>query len=82
MRRTIELIAAAGTAALLTIAYLVYVARNIGPVEYADFSAALSVIYFFGVALSVIAVAPCPRLGVELCAAPSRWKKISLYGEP
>jgi O-antigen/teichoic acid export membrane protein len=55
MRRTIELIVAAGTAALLTIAYLVYVARTIGPAEYADFSAALSVIYFFSVALSPVA---------------------------
>ena len=55
MKRTFELIAAAGIAALLTIGYLVYAGRVLGPAEYADFSAALSVIYFFGVALSPIA---------------------------
>jgi O-antigen/teichoic acid export membrane protein len=33
-------------------AYVVYVGRTVGPAEYADFAAALSVIYFVGVALS------------------------------
>ena len=55
MRRTFELVAAAGIAALLTIGYLVYAGRILGPAEYADFSAALSVIYFFAAALSPIA---------------------------
>lgn len=54
MARTIELVLAAGVAALLTIVYLVLVGRTLGPAEYADFSAALSVIYFFAVALSPV----------------------------
>lgn len=55
MARTLELVAAAGISALLTIAYLVFVGRTLGPAEYADFSAALSLIYLFAVASSPVA---------------------------
>lgn len=36
----------------MTIGYLVFVGRVIGPAEYSDFSAALSIIYFVGLTLS------------------------------
>ena len=52
MTRTIELIAIAAVSALLTIAYLIYVGRNLGPAQYGEFSTALSIIYFFAIALS------------------------------
>lgn len=51
--RTIaELVASAGVTALFTMAYIIYTGRVLGPAEYADFAAGLSVIYFVGVALS------------------------------
>lgn len=52
IRRIGGLFGAAGVSAVLTIAYVIYVGRTVGPEEYADFAAALSVIYFVGVALS------------------------------
>ncbi len=47
-----ELVAGSGVTAAMTIAYIVYVGRVVGPAEYSDFSAALSVIYFVGLTLS------------------------------
>lgn len=57
MARTLELVAAAGVAAILTIVYLVFVGRTLGPSEYADFATALSIVHFFAVALSPVAPA-------------------------
>jgi O-antigen/teichoic acid export membrane protein len=51
-RQTVELVAGSGITALLTIIYVIYVGRVIGPSEYSDFAAALSVIYFVGLAVS------------------------------
>jgi O-antigen/teichoic acid export membrane protein len=51
-RQTLELIAGSGVTALLTIAYIIYVGRVVGPSAYSDFAASLSVIYFVGLALS------------------------------
>jgi O-antigen/teichoic acid export membrane protein len=42
----------AGITALLTIGYLIYVGRILGPAEYAEFSTALSFIYFFAIVFS------------------------------
>jgi O-antigen/teichoic acid export membrane protein len=53
--RTIELVAGAGTVAVLTFAYVLGVGRMLGPAEYADFSAAMSMFYFVAVALSPLA---------------------------
>lgn len=49
-----ELVVAAGVTAVLTIGYIIYAGRVLGPAEYADFSAGLSVIYLFSVALSPV----------------------------
>jgi len=46
------LLAAAGASAILTIGYLIYVGRVLGPTEYAEFSAALSFVYFFAIVFS------------------------------
>jgi len=54
VKRVGELVIAAGVTAVLTIGYIVYTGRVLGPVEYADFSAGLSVIYLFSVALSPV----------------------------
>jgi len=54
VRRVSELVVAAGITAILTIGYIVYAGRVLGPAEYADFSAGLSVIYLFSVALSPV----------------------------
>jgi O-antigen/teichoic acid export membrane protein len=51
-RETVELVAGSGITAAMTIAYIIYTGRVIGPAEYSDFSAALSVIYFVGLILS------------------------------
>ena len=51
-RGIVALVGSAGVAALLTIGYIVYVGRVLGPEEYADFAASLSVIYFVAVAVS------------------------------
>ena len=53
-RRVTELVLAAAFTALLTIVYIVYTGRVLGPAEYADFAAGLSVIYLFSVALSPV----------------------------
>jgi O-antigen/teichoic acid export membrane protein len=53
--RSIELVAAAAASALLTILYVVYVGRTLGPAEYSDFSASLSLIQLIAVALSPLA---------------------------
>ena len=53
-RRVAELVIAAGITAILTIGYIIYAGRVLGPAEYADFSAGLSVIYLFSVALSPV----------------------------
>lgn len=55
-RHAAELIIGAAVGAVLTIATIVYVGRVVGPEEYADYSAALSVIYF--VALVFAPVTP------------------------
>lgn len=52
MKRTLGLLLAGGTSALVTIAYLVYVGRVLGPFEYGEFSTALACIYFGAIALS------------------------------
>jgi len=54
VKRVAELVVAAGIVAVLTIAYIIYSGRVLGPAEYADFSAGLSVIYLFSVALSPV----------------------------
>lgn len=52
MKRTAGLLAVAGVSALLTIGYLIYAGRILGPAEFAEFSTALSFIYFFAIAFS------------------------------
>lgn len=52
MRRTLGLLLAGGVSALVTIAYLVYVGRVLGPAQYGEFSTALAFIYFGAIALS------------------------------
>lgn len=54
LRQVAEVVVSAGVAAVLTMGYIVLVGRIVGPEEYADFAAALSVIYFIGVALSPV----------------------------
>lgn len=54
LRRTLEAIFAAGVSAALTLGYVIFVGRALGPVEYADFSASLSLIYLFAIALTPI----------------------------
>lgn len=54
LRPGVELVAGAGIASLSTIVAIIYAGRVLGPVEYADFSAALAVIYIIGVALSPV----------------------------
>ena len=54
VRRTVEALSAAGIAALMTIGYIIFVGRALGPVEYAEFSAALSLIYLGAVALTPV----------------------------
>lgn len=53
-RAITELVGGAGISALLSLAFLIYVARALGPAPYADVSAALSVLYLFSMALSPI----------------------------
>ncbi|MGH9421278.1 MAG: oligosaccharide flippase family protein, partial [Thermoanaerobaculia bacterium] len=52
--RTIETVASAGVSAILTITYVVFVGRSLGPAESSDFFGALSLVYVWGVALSPI----------------------------
>ena len=52
MKRTATLLGAAGASAILTIGYLIYVGRVLGPAEYAEFSTALSFVYFFAIVFS------------------------------
>ncbi len=52
MKRTLGLLVAGGTSALVTVAYLVYVGRVLGLSEYGEFSAALAFIYFGAITLS------------------------------
>ncbi len=54
LRRTLEAILAAGISAALTLGYIIFVGRALGPIDYADFSASLSLIYLFAVALTPI----------------------------
>ena len=54
LRPGVELVAGAGVSSLATIVAIIYAGRVLGPVEYADFSAALAVIYFISVALSPV----------------------------
>jgi O-antigen/teichoic acid export membrane protein len=58
-----EVVVSGGLSAALTMGYIIYVGRVLGPVEYADFAAALSVIYFVGVAMS-----PFTPAVARLCA--------------
>jgi O-antigen/teichoic acid export membrane protein len=53
-REAIELVAGSGFSAVLTLAYIVYAGRVLGPVAYADFAAALSVIYIVTLALGPV----------------------------
>jgi O-antigen/teichoic acid export membrane protein len=55
LRHTLELGAGAGIVALCTFAYVLGVARMLGPRAYADFSAAMAIFYFVAVALSPLA---------------------------
>jgi O-antigen/teichoic acid export membrane protein len=52
LRHTAELVAGAIVTALLSFAYTLGVGRMLGPAGYADFSAALSMLYFLAVAVS------------------------------
>jgi hypothetical protein len=52
LRQTGELVAGAILTALLTFSYVLWTGRLLGPAAYADFSAALSVLYFVSIALS------------------------------
>lgn len=52
LRRISELMGTAGLSAILSMGYIVLTGRLVGPVEYSDFSAALSLIYFFAVTTS------------------------------
>jgi O-antigen/teichoic acid export membrane protein len=52
LRQTIELVAGGGTTAVLTFAYILLAGRRLGPADYADFSAALSIFQFVAVAIS------------------------------
>lgn len=54
-RHAIELVAGGGITAVLTLAYVLGVGRMLGPADYADFSAALSIFYFIAVAASPLA---------------------------
>ncbi len=54
IRRLGALIATAGITSILTVGYIVYAGRVLEPAGYADFSAALAVIYLFAVALSPV----------------------------
>ncbi len=54
-RRTIELVAGSGTVAVCTLIYVLAVGRALGPTDYADFSAALSLFYLVTVVLSPLA---------------------------
>ncbi len=62
-RQVASVVVSAGVAALLTMGYIVYVGRVVGPAEYADFAASLSVVYFIGLALS-----PLSPAVARLCA--------------
>ena len=53
-RGVLELFTGSGIAALLSFGYLVYAARTVGPVEYADVSASLALLYFFTMAFSPV----------------------------
>lgn len=52
LRTTLELGAGAAIVAILTLLYILGVARFLGPAQYADFAAAMSLFYFIAVALS------------------------------
>lgn len=52
MKRTATLLVVSGISALLTIGYLIYVGRLVGPSAYAEFSAALSFVFFFAIVFS------------------------------
>lgn len=54
VKRVGGLILSAGVSAVLTIGYIIYAGRALGPAEYADFSAGLSVIYLFSLAMSPV----------------------------
>lgn len=54
MTRALETIIAAGISAVLALGYLIAAGRALGPVAYADFAAALSVIYFFAMILTPV----------------------------
>lgn len=51
---TLPMIVAAAISAVLSLAYIIYAGRQLGPAEYADFAAGLSIIYVFAVAFSPI----------------------------
>ena len=74
--RTIEAIFAAGTAAALTLGYIVFVGRTIGPVQNADFSASLSLIYLFAIALTPIT----PALARIVSALGARGDHAAIHG--
>jgi O-antigen/teichoic acid export membrane protein len=49
---SLELVAGTGVTAIFTFAYILAAGRILGPADYADFSAAMSMFYFIAVALS------------------------------
>ncbi len=53
-RHAVELLIGASVSAVLTIAAMIYAGRVMGPAQYADFSAALAVIYLATLALSPV----------------------------
>lgn len=72
LRQVAEVVGVAGLSATLTIAFIVYAGRTLGPTEYADFAAALSVIYFATVVFSPIGPAVsrlCARLTAQTADA-------------
>jgi len=74
LRRTLEAIFAAGVSAALTLGYIIFVGRALGPIEYADFSASLSLIYLFAVALTPIT--PTLSRIVAMLAVRENWAAI------
>ena len=52
VRDLVELVAGSGIAAVLSLLYLMYAGRMLGPAEYAEVSAALAVLYCFGMAVT------------------------------
>jgi O-antigen/teichoic acid export membrane protein len=50
----VELVIGSGISAFLALCYIIYTGRVLGPIEYADVSAALAVLYFFSIAVGPV----------------------------